>query len=45
VQYWYYAQLDALGRTGAAAPDVSPLAATRKVMADSAAWLKARRAG
>lgn len=44
VQYWYYAQLDALGRTGVAAPEISPLAATRRVMSDSSAWLKARRA-
>jgi len=43
VQYWYYAQLDALGRTGMAVPDISPLASARKVMADSSAWLKARR--
>ena len=43
VQYWYYAQLDALGRTGKAVPDISPLASARKVMADSNAWLKARR--
>lgn len=33
VQYWFYAQLDELGRAGAAAPDMSVFAATRRVMA------------
>ena len=33
VQYWYYAQLDELGRTGRAAPAMSVFAATKRVMA------------
>ena len=32
VQFWYYAQLDALGKTGQAAPALSVFAATRRVM-------------
>ena len=32
VQYWFYAQLDVLGRTGKAQPDMSVFAATRLVM-------------
>lgn len=45
VQYWYYAQLDLLGREGVAAPALSVLAATRRVMAQQKQWLAARRAG
>jgi hypothetical protein len=45
VQYWYYAQLDLLGKEGAAAPALSVLAATRRVMAQQKQWLAARRAG
>jgi 2,4-dienoyl-CoA reductase-like NADH-dependent reductase (Old Yellow Enzyme family) len=33
VQFWYYAQLDELGTKGKAAPEISPFAATRRVMA------------
>ena len=43
VQYWYYAQLDTLGHTGKAAPDMTPFAATRKVMAQQKRWISARR--
>ena len=32
VQYWFYAQLDELGRTGRADPDLSVFAATRRIM-------------
>lgn len=32
VQYWYYGQIDSLGRTGKAAPDLSVLAATKQTM-------------
>ena len=32
VQYWFYAQLDALGREGRAEPEMSVMAATRRVM-------------
>jgi len=42
VQYWYYAQLDALGHTGKADMGMSVLAATRKVMAQQKRWLAAR---
>jgi 2,4-dienoyl-CoA reductase-like NADH-dependent reductase (Old Yellow Enzyme family) len=38
VQYWFYAQLDALGRTGVPVPDLSVLAAARQVMAQQKAW-------
>lgn len=43
VQYWYYAQLDTLGRTGKAAPGMTVFAATRKVMAQQKQWIAARR--
>jgi 2,4-dienoyl-CoA reductase-like NADH-dependent reductase (Old Yellow Enzyme family) len=33
VQFWYYAQLDELGTTGRAAPEISPFTATRRIMA------------
>jgi 2,4-dienoyl-CoA reductase-like NADH-dependent reductase (Old Yellow Enzyme family) len=33
VQYWYYAQLDELGREGRAQPEMSVFAATRRIMA------------
>jgi 2,4-dienoyl-CoA reductase-like NADH-dependent reductase (Old Yellow Enzyme family) len=42
VQYWFYAQLDALGRKGEAAPDTSVFKATRSVMSAQKRWLKAR---
>jgi len=42
VTYWYYAQIEALARTGKAAPQVSPLAAFLAVNRSGAAWLKAR---
>lgn len=45
VQYWYYAQLDTLGNSGKAEPQLSVFAATRKVMAQQRAWLAARRSG
>ena len=43
VQYWYYAQLDALGRTGTAEPGMSVFTGARKVMAQQRQWLAARR--
>ena len=43
VQYWYYAQLDALGNNGRAAPDMTVFAATRKVIAQQRRWVAARR--
>ena len=42
VQFWYYAQLDDLGRTGKANPAMSVFAATRQVMAQQRRWLGAR---
>jgi hypothetical protein len=32
-QYWYYSQIDALGRTGQANPSMSVFAATKETMA------------
>lgn len=43
VQYWYYAQLYALGRTGRTAPDMSVFAAMREVESYQKKWLKDRR--
>jgi hypothetical protein len=43
VQYWYYAQLDALGSNATAAPDMTVFAATRKVIAQQRRWVAARR--
>lgn len=42
IQYWYYAQLDTLGNTGAADPEKSVLAATRQVLSQQKQWLAAR---
>jgi len=42
VQFWFYAQLDCLGLTGKACPDMSVFAATRRVMRQQSVWLKAR---
>jgi 2,4-dienoyl-CoA reductase-like NADH-dependent reductase (Old Yellow Enzyme family) len=43
VQYWYYAQLDILGHSGAALPTLSVFAATRRVLSQQRRWLAARR--
>lgn len=43
VQYWYYAQLDELGNTGSAAPEMTVFAATRRVIAQQRRWVAARR--
>ena len=43
VQYWYYAQLYALGRTGRTAPDMTVFAAMREVESYQKKWLKDRR--
>ena len=43
IQYWYYAQLDHIGHSGSAQPDMSVMAATRQVMAQQKRWLAARR--
>jgi 2,4-dienoyl-CoA reductase-like NADH-dependent reductase (Old Yellow Enzyme family) len=42
VQFWFYAQLVALARDGAAVPTLSVFAATRQVMAHQKQWLAAR---
>ena len=42
VQYWFYAQLDALGRTGRAQPGLSVFAAARRIMALQKQLLAAR---
>jgi 2,4-dienoyl-CoA reductase-like NADH-dependent reductase (Old Yellow Enzyme family) len=44
VQYWYYAQIYALGRRGRAEPDKSVFAAMREVEAYQKQWLQQRRA-
>ena len=44
VQYWYYAQLYALGRTGRGRPDITVFQALREVEGYQKQWLKARRA-
>ncbi len=44
VQYWYYAQLYALGKTGRPNPDQSVFASLREVEHAHKNWLKARRA-
>ena len=43
VSYWYYAQIDALARTGQPNTGISPFAALQAVNRAGAAWLKARR--
>lgn len=42
VQFWYYAQLDHLGKQGQAQPQQSVFSATQQVMAQQRRWLKAR---
>ena len=42
VQFWFYAQLDALGRKGEPAPSQSVFSATRQVMDQQKRWLAAR---
>ncbi len=44
VMYWYYAQLEELGRHGRAQPSMSVFAATRRVMAQQKQWFAARGA-
>jgi 2,4-dienoyl-CoA reductase-like NADH-dependent reductase (Old Yellow Enzyme family) len=43
VTFWYYAQLDVLGKTGQAAPELSVFAATRKIMGLQKELLAQRR--
>ena len=42
VQYWYYAQLDLLGQFGNTQPEMSTLAASKRVMAQQKEWLAQR---
>jgi hypothetical protein len=42
VMYWYYAQLDELGRNGRAQPSMSVFAATKRVMGLQKTLLAAR---
>ena len=42
VQYWYYGQIDALGRTGSSAPALSVLSATKQTMKQAALLQKNR---
>jgi hypothetical protein len=44
VQYWFYSQLYAIGRTGRAKPDITVFAAMREVESFQKNWLKERRA-
>ena len=44
VQFWYYSQIYALGRTGRTRLDTTVFAATREVEAYQKNWLKERRA-
>ena len=43
VQYWFYAQLDALGRTGIAQPQRSVFAAAIDVVLQQRRWIAARK--
>jgi 2,4-dienoyl-CoA reductase-like NADH-dependent reductase (Old Yellow Enzyme family) len=43
VQFWYYAQLDALGHSGQAKPDMTVFAGTRKVLSHQQQWMRARK--
>ena len=43
VQYWYYAQLELLGQSGDTQPDLSTLAASKRVTTQQRQWLSARR--
>jgi hypothetical protein len=42
-QYWFYAQIYALGRTGATAPECSVFAALNEVESTHKNWLRAHR--
>ncbi len=42
VQYWFYAQLELLGQAGAPQPEMSTLAASKRIMAQQKEWLSAR---
>ena len=42
IQFWFYAQLDLLGKEGEPNTSISPFAATRRIMALQNKWLSAR---
>ena len=42
VQYWYYAQLELLGQLGEAKPDMSTVAASKRIMKQQKEWLAQR---
>lgn len=44
VQMWYYAQIDAIGRTGKPDPGKSVFSSLLQVQSQAKAWMKARRA-
>lgn len=43
LQFWFYAQIEAMGLRGQSDPAMSVFAATRRVMAQQRSWLAARR--
>ncbi len=45
ITYWYYAQLDALGRTGKPNIGIAPFSALLKIQNAGKSWLKARKGG
>ena len=45
VTYWYYAQIDAIARTGTANIGIAPFSALLKIQNAGKAWLKARKGG
>lgn len=44
IQFWYYAQIDSIGRTGKPRLSQSPLSGMMQVERQSRAWLAARGA-
>jgi len=42
IQFWFYAQLDLLGKEGESNTSITPFAATRRIMALQKKWLSAR---
>lgn len=42
IQYWYYAQLEVLGQIGKAKPEMTTLAASRRIMTQQRDWLSRR---
>ena len=42
VQFWYYAQLELLGQTGSTQPNMSTIAASKRIMTQQKDWLSQR---